>query len=109
VISWSEREDLWNRWREIYTNLDYEQRKEKSDTFYRENETPLLQGVKVLWPEKEPYLALMKELIEQGRRSFMKEKLNEPQGGASKVFEKIHWYKETSEGILIESSGVEIP
>ena len=51
----------------------------------------------------------MKELIEQGRRSFMKEKQNEPIGDDSKVFDKIHWYRETSEGFLIESSGVVIP
>lgn len=109
VISWSEREDLWNRWTEIYTNLDDVERKAKADSFYQENKAALLQGVKVLWPEKEPYVDLMKELIEQGRRSFMKEKMNQPVGDDSKVFDKIHWYRETSEGFLIESSGVVIP
>lgn len=109
VISWSEREDLWTQWRDIYTNLDDESRKSKADSFYGEHETELLKGVQVLWPEKEPYIELMKELIEQGRRSFMKEKQNQPIGDDSKVFDKIHWYKETSEGIVIESSGSLIP
>ena len=109
VISWSEREDLWSKWRDIYTNLDDDQRKAKAQTFYQVNETSLLKGVKVLWPEKEPYIDLMKELIEQGRRSFMKEKQNQPIGDDSKIFDKIHWYRETPDGILIESSGSIIP
>jgi predicted phage terminase large subunit-like protein len=51
----------------------------------------------------------MKELIETGRRAFYKEKQNEPIGGDEALFEKIHWYRETSEGFLIESNNVLIP
>ena len=109
VMSWSDREDLWSRWRQIYTNLDDDKRRENAQKFYHDNEVDLLKGVKVLWPEKEPYLELMKELIEQGRRSFMKEKQNQPIGDDSKVFETLHWYHETPDGILIESSGAVIP
>ena len=109
VISWSSRQDLWQQWQKIYTNLDDPERMEKSDAFYRQNESAMLEGVKVLWPEKESYLYLMKEMIETGRRAFFKEKQNEPIGGDSVLFEKIHWYQETEKGFLIEETGVTIP
>ncbi len=105
VISWSEREDLWNKWREIYNNKDNLKRLEESEAFYKQNEKELLKGTKVLWPEKEDYLALMKEMEEIGRRAFMKEKQNEPQGSENPVFERIHWYKEIADGIQIEETG----
>jgi len=69
----------------------------------------MLDGSDVLWPEKESYLYLMKELIETGRRAFYKEKQNEPIGGDEALFEKIHWYRETSEGFLIEDTNILIP
>lgn len=105
VISWATRGDLWEQWRQLYTNIDDPNRIETSDAFYKEHEKEMLQGVQVLWPEKEPYLALIKEKIEQGDRAFMKEKQGEPVPPDSRVFDHMHWYKETSEGIVIESSG----
>jgi len=109
VISWAESEKLWQEWTKIYTNIDDEDRAVKAHEFYLSNEEALLKGSKVLWPEKEPYLYLMKELIEKGRRAFMKEKQNEPIGGDEALFETFKWYKEVSEGILIESSNTLIP
>jgi predicted phage terminase large subunit-like protein len=114
VISWSERPDLWDEWTKLYTNIDDPDRLERSDAFYKANEAEMLKGTKVLWPEKEDYLYLMKEMIEIGRRSFFKEKQNEPLGAEDKVFEKIQWYREINHpqwgrGIEIESNGTFIP
>jgi predicted phage terminase large subunit-like protein len=120
VISWATRQDLWDQWQKILTDLELpkEERLAKSDAFYAANREQMLLGTKVLWPEKEPYLALMKELVEGGRRAFWKEKQNEPLGGDDKVFTRFHWYRETEQkdqhgnlvkGLLIESSGVFVP
>lgn len=109
VISWSERQDLWDQWTQIYTNLDNPNRMAESDLFYRQNQEQMLKGTKVLWPEKEPYIYLMKEMIEKGKRAFMKEKQNEPTSSEQSLFEKFHFYRETPDGILIESSGVTVP
>lgn len=105
VISWSEREDLWNEWKALYTNLDNIDRVRDSDEFYKKNESLMLQGVEVLWPEKEPYLFLMKEMVEKGKRNFLKEKQNEPLAADDALFEKIHWYREVDKGVIVESSG----
>ena len=109
VISWSHNAVLWDKWTQIYTDLDNPTRVADSEKYYLENETKLLEGTDVLWKEKESYLWLMKELIEIGRRAFMKEKQNEPLGGDEALFEKFHWYRETDKGFLIESNGILIP
>lgn len=105
IISWSEREDLWNKWREIYDNKDNAARMSDAEAYFHQNKTEMLKGTKVLWPEKEDYYALMVEYVEIGHRAFMKEKQNEPQGADETVFEKFHWYHEVPNGILIESNG----
>lgn len=105
IMSWSDREDLWNEWRIIYRNLDNPKRVVEAEEFYAHNMHELLKGTEVLWPEKEDYLAHMKDMEEIGRRAFMKEKQNEPQGSEEAVFETLHRYKEVPEGFQIESSG----
>jgi predicted phage terminase large subunit-like protein len=118
VESWSEREDLWEQWRAIYTNIDNPNRDAEAELFFTQNRDEMLKGTKVLWPEKEPYVFLMKEMVETGRRAFFKEKQGEPLGGDDRLFDTFCWYRETMglndkgervPGILIEKSGAFIP
>jgi predicted phage terminase large subunit-like protein len=109
VITWADNTKLWAEWQKIYTNLDDNSRVEKSQAFYEQHQEALLKGSKVLWPEKEPYLFLMKELIEKGKRAFMKEKQNEPLGSDEALLDKIHYYQERKEGIYIEDTQTLIP
>ena len=109
VISWSNREDLWQKWRLLYSNLDDKNRKATALAFYEQNKEEMLKGVQVLWPEKEPYYNLMVELIEQGRRAFMKEKQGEPMASDSRVFEHFRWYREVEQGLLVEATDKIIP
>jgi predicted phage terminase large subunit-like protein len=109
IKSWSEREDLWEEWRKIWRNMDDPDRMEKANAFYLANEAELLRGTDVMWPEKESYLDLMKEMEEIGKRSFMKEKQNEPQGSDDAIFTTFHWYKEEPGGLRIESNNTLIP
>ena len=111
IISWSERKDLWDQWTEIYIDLDDDSRQEKAREFYETNKDEMLKGVEVLWPDKEPYYKLQEEIIESGMRSFMKEKQNEPQSDAEKIFapENIWWFRETPQGLLILKNNTLIP
>lgn len=113
VLSWAERKDLWDKWRTIYTNLDNEERGEDAELFYMEHKEEMLKGTKVLWPEKEPYVHLMKEMVEKGKRAFMKEKQNQPLPSNDALFDNIWWYYETTkdgiEGVIIEKTGAFIP
>lgn len=94
VISFATRQDLWEKWTEIYNNIENQSRAADARAFYEQHQDAMMEGVQVLWPEKEPYYALMIELVEQGRRSFMKEKQGEPLASDSRVFEKFHWFRE---------------
>lgn len=115
VISWSTRQDLWEKWKKILLDLEIpkEERLANSRKFYHDNESTMLEGTQVLWESKEPYLALMEELIEGGRRAFFKEKQNEPLGAEDKLFTQFQWYYEAErngeKGIVIESNDKFIP
>lgn len=121
ILSWAERTDLWDQWKEIYTNLDDEERAANALTFFEANRVAMLQGTKVLWPEREPYYALQEEIIESGLRSFMKEKQNSPMSDEDKVFdpESFRYFKEgigphpvtkqSVPGLIIEKTGAFIP
>jgi predicted phage terminase large subunit-like protein len=115
IESWSERPDLWDKWKAIYCDLDNDQRHIEARAFYEQNEEEMLKGVQVLWPEKEPYYFLMEEIIETGMRAFMKEKQNSPMSDEEKVFdpEDFWYYTQTTQngkdGFLIEKTNKFIP
>lgn len=105
IISWSENESLWEDWRKVIRNIDNANRLTDALAFFEKNKAAMLKGTKVLWPEKESYYDHMLDMEEIGRRAFFKEKQNDPLGTDDPVFEKIHWYREESEGLRIESTG----
>lgn len=111
VITWADSKSLWEDWRVLYSNIDNDNNIEDARHFYLENKKEMLLGVEVLWPEKEPYYDLMVELVETGRRSFMKEKMNSPLSDDECLFdnEQYHWFYETPEGLYIERSKSVIP
>ncbi len=109
IIEWSKRDDLWRKWEELYIDLNNPERMEAAQAFFEANKAAMLEGTRVMWPEREPYDYLMREKIEIGKRAFFKEKQNEPLGSADKVFEKIHWYNEVSGGLHIEGTQIIVP
>jgi len=111
VESWSDRQDLWEEWKIIYNNIEDLDRDSKALAFYQANEKEMLKGTKVLWPEKEPYYLLMKQLEERGKRAFMKEKQNAPLPSDEALFDNVHWYYEDPKrgGVVIEKTGTFVP
>lgn len=109
IISWSENEKLWNAWRKIYNNIDNEKRVDDALEFFEQNRAEMLKGTEVLWPEREDYYAHMIDFEEIGKRSFFKEKQNEPLGSEEPVFERLHWYREVEQGFLLEENQQIIP
>ncbi len=81
VESLSDRPDLWEHWSAIYCDReDYEDRSgsEAAAEYFQANAENMLEGTKVLWPEREDYYALMEMREREGRTSFQAEKQNEP-------------------------------
>jgi len=113
VIEWSSAQDLWTKWKKIYNHIDNDDRAVDALKFFNKNKAAMLKGTKVLWPEKESYYDLMKEVEEKGKRSFMKEKQNAPLPSDEALFDQIWWYyEETRKGVpgfVIEKTGAFIP
>lgn len=78
VISFAEREDLWNKWTEIYTNLFDESHKQHARDYFEANEAEMLKGTVVLWPEKLDYYKLMVIRVSDGEAAFNSELQNNP-------------------------------
>lgn len=78
VISFAENESLWEKWKTIYTDLSNPSRNEEAAEFYTAHKEAMLKGARVLWPDGETYLQLMKMRIDEGQASFYSEKQNDP-------------------------------
>src|SRR5690625_4881489 len=85
ILSWSEREDLWEEWRKIY-NSDDKEAKKKADDFYEENKDEMNRGTEVLWPQMYSYKYFMEKREEMGARAFNQEYLGNPVDEESQIF-----------------------
>jgi predicted phage terminase large subunit-like protein len=77
VISFAEREDLWDEWRSIALDLDNPNRMNDAESFFKQRDQEMLRGTQVLWPEKHTYYSLMLARI-TSEMAFYSELQNEP-------------------------------
>ena len=116
IIKWPNDMNKWAEWEKIMLKRDDINSEANADEFYRKNKKIMDAGAKVLWPEREPLLFLMKLRL-QGRRSFDAEKQMKPYLSGDSIFSKIHWFSVTERtikgkvktGFLNEETGVFIP
>jgi predicted phage terminase large subunit-like protein len=94
ILSWAEREDLWQRWREVYRSDD-PAAGEKANTFYDENKAELLSGTQTLWPQMFSYLDLMKLREENGVKAFNQEYLGNPTDEERQIFKEFVYFNES--------------
>ena len=78
VISFSNEEDLWKEWEEIYTDLSNENHEADAREFFEKHREKMLEGTEVLWEEKLSYYDLMVMRLTEGEASFNSEEQNEP-------------------------------
>lgn len=95
IVSWSERPDLWEQWRELYRQ-DTPTAKEEADRFYEENKEEMDKGAKVLWEGRYTYKYFMEKREEMGALDFNREYLGNPIDTESQIFnpEEFTYYKE---------------
>lgn len=97
ILSWSEREDLWEKWRTLY-NEDRPDAKDRADAFYEENKDEMLRGTEVLWPIYS-YKYFMEKLESMGARAFNQEYLGNPVDEESQIFNPEEFSYYTDEDI----------
>jgi predicted phage terminase large subunit-like protein len=80
IESWADHEHLWDQWRSIYTGQvsDGPIGPAAARAFFEANQAEMLEGTKVLWPERESYEQLMVMRLTEGAASFDAEKQNQP-------------------------------
>lgn len=78
VLSFSQADDLWKEWEDIYTDLSNDSHEEDAKAFFEAHKAEMLKGTEVLWEEKLSYYDLMKMRIDEGEASFNSEEQNEP-------------------------------
>ena len=87
ILRFAEREDLWEQWRGLYSDLDDPDRTETARRFFNARRADMLRGSRVLWGAKEDYYELMAQMATRGRSAFFKEKQNEPAAEGSGFFD----------------------
>jgi predicted phage terminase large subunit-like protein len=102
VISWAVNQTLWDKWSLIYYSKEYVDNKtgpEVALKFFEANKKAMLEGTKVLWPEKENYYDLMVIRAEKGDFSFASEKQNEPKNlsNLSLDMKQVIWWDKNSQ------------
>ncbi|MEK3887266.1 phage terminase large subunit [Bacillus sp. FSL K6-3431] len=78
IIGQPKHLDIWEACRLIYIDRDNPSRAEDARTFYENNRSEMLEGVKVLWPEVQPIWKLMTWKWDNGSLAFNTEYMNNP-------------------------------
>lgn len=67
VLSFSQADELWKEWEDIYTDLSNDSHAEDAKAFFEAHKAEMLKGTEVLWEEKLSYYDLMKMRIDEER------------------------------------------
>lgn len=100
IITWADRQDLWDEWKHKYTaigiNGGVAKARQQARKFYEDHQEEMLKGSEVLWKGKDSYgdyYALMEEFLELGETRFAQEKQNEPMDPTKNIFHgKLQYY-----------------
>jgi hypothetical protein len=89
IEAWDVNPDLWERWAAIYNHQEDCQGASgplAARRFFELNREAMLEGSRVLWPQREDYYALRELRLTSGQASFDSEKQNEPIDMATCLF-----------------------
>lgn len=88
IVQQPERADLWDKFQDILTDIENEQRLDDAERFYYENREEMDKGTKVLWENRFSYFDLMVKKADVGSRAFASEYLNLPSDEESSIFKE---------------------
>jgi predicted phage terminase large subunit-like protein len=98
VTGWAKREDLWDQWQDLLTNLADPIRDENALRFFKEHEEDMLEGAESAWSEGYSYYELMLimvtgESLAEGS-SFWAEMQNEPLSPEDRLFGELGLFRQ---------------
>jgi hypothetical protein len=93
IIKWPTFLDsLWGHWKNLYMSGS-PTANEEANAYYNANKKAMDEGAEVLWPEKEPLLALMQMREDIGYPAFASEKQNNPRDPSKCEFME-EWFED---------------
>lgn len=78
---------LWQHWRLLYIDLSDPDRERTAQVFFLAHTSEMLQGSRVLWPQRRGYYDLMCARIREGESSFQRELQNAPGEDSRHLFD----------------------
>lgn len=88
---------LWGDWERLYTDLSDPDREKTAHAFFYKHRKELLEGSRVLWPEKLSYYDLRLMRLTEGEAAFNSEMQNQPIDPAACLF-SAQWFRYYSPG-----------
>lgn len=92
VIEFSTKDNLWNEWEKLYTNLEDIDRDKTALSFFNANKQEMLEGTKILWTEYLDYYYLMQRKVQMGDSSFYREMQNNPRNNEEYPFQTLQYW-----------------
>lgn len=86
IVNPPDRVDLWEKYEQLYSDLEDTERLESAEAFYFENKEEMDKGIEVLWDARMPYYKLIQEKHNVGTRAFNSEYLNLPYSDEDAIF-----------------------
>jgi predicted phage terminase large subunit-like protein len=90
IKSFAKREDLWEKWREIYRS-DTPDRADRARAFFEEHKEEMLEGAEILWPGYWSYYELIVLREENGLKAFNQEYQNNPTDEERQIFKPTYF------------------
>jgi len=90
---WPKRMDLWDKWKEIITDLSLANKEEVARQFFVDRKEAMLEGARSAWPEAFPVYDLMVMRVSEGEASFSMELQNEPTDPTKALFKSVATYR----------------
>lgn len=85
ILSYADREDLWEQWRKIYRS-DVPEAADRAREFYEANEEEMLKGTEILWSGYWSYYDFIVLKEENGIKAFNQEYQNNPTDEERQIF-----------------------
>lgn len=78
IIHWPTNMSLWDRWQEVFENVENPNAEADARKFYDDNRAAMDAGAVILWPEEEDLYSLMRMRVMEGKATFEREKQGKP-------------------------------